>query len=179
MVRFSIAGLLGFVIAFALGLAALIAGTDLWRGVVCTLTLAVLVSSVLGIILRGWRGGGSLGFALFGCSYFLLSLMTVGMNDHLRELTDPLARWVFESSNAPPLAPPTSPTPAVIVPGPRLVSQQMTDYQTAMSDFRNRRGNATLIGHWLANLAFAGLGAILGGLLARGRRAGVEAAPLA
>jgi hypothetical protein len=179
MGRISIAGLLGFVVAFALGLAAMVAGTDLWRGVAITLTLAVLLGSVLGIIIRGWRGGGSIGFALFGWGYFLMSLAPMGMGDHLRELSDPLARWVFESANAPPLAPPASPPPTVIVPGSRLVSQTMTDYQSAMSNYRSRRGNATLIGHWLAVQLFALVGAMLGILLARRRRAGAGAAPVA
>jgi hypothetical protein len=131
MVRISIAGLLGFVVAFALGLAALISGTDLWRGVACTLTLAVLLGSVLGIVLRGWRDGGLLGFALFGWGYLLMALMASGMADHLRELSDPLARWVFESSNIPPVAPPPAPpsSPGIIL-GSRMGNQQMTDYQS-------------------------------------------------
>ena len=178
MGRISIAGLLGFVVAFALGLAAMIAGTDLWRGLAITLTLSVLLGSVLGIVLRGWRGGGSIGFVLFGWGYFLMSLAPMGMGDHLRELSDPLARWVFESSNLRPVAPPAAPAPTVGVPG-RLVPQQMTDYQSAMSDYRSRRGNATLIGHWLAVQIFALVGAILGIVLARGRKVGAGAAPVA
>jgi hypothetical protein len=179
MVRISIAGLLGFVVAFALGLAALISGTDLWRGVACTLTLAVLLGSVLGIVLRGWRDGGLLGFALFGWGYLLMALMASGMADHLRELSDPLARWVFESSNIPPVAPPPAPpsSPGIIL-GSRMGNQQMTDYQSAMSEFRSRRGNATLIGHWLAVQLFAMVGAILGILLARWRRASARVAPV-
>ena len=51
--------------------------TFIWAGVVFTLTIGVLLASVLALILRGWRGGGWLGFALFGWGFLIFGILSL------------------------------------------------------------------------------------------------------
>ncbi len=116
MGRISIARLLGFVIAFALGLAALVNASEFWAGATTLLALAALLGSVLGTALRGWRGGGWLGFAVFGWCYFLLlHLPWLGVD--LNSLSDPMVGWAFEKANPGP----TPPASTIPVPTPSPV----------------------------------------------------------
>ena len=172
MGRISIAGLLGFVVVVAFGLAALVGATNGWVGATFTLTTGLLFASLLGVILRGWRGGGWLGFAVFGWGYFLLANIPVlGLYQYQRMLPDIAAEWVFLKSNPRPTLPP-----------PRLVSPNSmptpaeSAYFAAENIHNERFANAGLIAYWLSRVAFAGAGAVLGVFLARGRRA-VEAVP--
>jgi hypothetical protein len=201
MGRISIAATLGWVVAFALGLAALVNASEFWAGGTLLLTLVLLFGSVLGAIIRGWRGGAWLGFAVFGWGYFLLPLTTWLAVD-VRSLSDPAAAWAFERSNPPPSLPdsmvpqPPPPTPLVppaavpppptSSPGPMvgdldadLVRPVLPPDFAAWQRRAERLELAKVIGHRLASLAFAGLGAILGVWLARGRPAGAGAAPVA
>jgi hypothetical protein len=74
--RFTIAGLLGSIVFLAVGLAALREATDVWDHGVFGVTLAALLASVLLTIHRaGARRAYWLGFALFGGTYLVLSLV--------------------------------------------------------------------------------------------------------
>jgi hypothetical protein len=73
-VRFPIAGLMGAVLAIALGLAALRNATETWAGATFLVTCAVLCLAIVGVVCRrdaerAWW----LGFALFGWGYLCLA----------------------------------------------------------------------------------------------------------
>src|SRR3954462_4782123 len=71
--RTSIAGLMGIVGVFALGMAALQFATVLWTAAASTITLALLLTAVVGTIwLRGPDRAYWSGFAAFGWAYLLL-----------------------------------------------------------------------------------------------------------
>jgi hypothetical protein len=75
-IRFTIAGLLGFVSFTAIGLAALRSATDLWDSGVFGITLALLLISVLLAVHRTGVGRAYwLGFALFGWAYLVICLV--------------------------------------------------------------------------------------------------------
>ena len=175
MGRISIAGVLGSVAVFAIGLAALVNATTAWAGVAFTLTVGVLFASVLATILRGWRRGGWLGLALFGWGYFLLgNLSSPGPITSTWLLPDAASEWIFSKANPPPIPPTSSSTN---VSGSRPMIPQDTNYYIALERHNHRAMYATNIGRWLSVLLFAGVGAILGVLLARGRRANDAAPP--
>jgi hypothetical protein len=173
MGRISIAATLGWVVAFALGFAALVNASEFWSGATLLLMLVALLASVLGTILRGWRGGGWLGFAVFGWVYLLL-LITSWMGVEIAGLSDPLGAWVFEKANPRPIVPasmlPQAPPAAnpVTIPNPDE-QEKSYEYNIAWKGWSDRYQRAELIGRRLAILAFAGLGSIVGLLLARGR----------
>jgi hypothetical protein len=74
--RFTIAGLLGLVLFVAVAFAALREATDLWDSAVFTLTLGALVTSMLlAVHHHGERRAYWFGFALFGISYLVASLI--------------------------------------------------------------------------------------------------------
>lgn len=195
MGRISIAGLLGVVAFFAIGLAALIHPSDVWAGVIFTIVIGTLLASILGMLLRGWRRGGWLGFAIFGWGYLLLgSVSGLGMMAQGRLLTDSAANWVFEKSHpfpepeSPPIDPSLPPIPPSGVspfeidppapaPGTSSAPSTPTDpvmlyapwhaYRIFWNGSARRRENAKLIGYLLSIPLFAGFGAILGAFLAR------------
>ena len=218
MKRISIAGLLGFVIAFALGLAAVVNASEFWAGAMSFLTIVTLLGSVLGTVLRGWRSGGWLGFAVFGWGYYFSLILMLGLADEMVSLSETAAVWVFEKANpapsvvvsirtaplpppvlptyevAPPPALPPSPIPppadsSVPPPSPSVpldidlirpsIPPDPNAELTAALDHRAERlERARAIGRRFSVLGFAGLGAILGILLARGIPRGVTSAPV-
>jgi hypothetical protein len=70
--RFSIAGLLGFVLLCGIGMAALHEATLLWASALFTLAVGLLCTAMLFAIVRHgrWRATGG-GFAIFGWTYLL------------------------------------------------------------------------------------------------------------
>jgi hypothetical protein len=71
--RLSLAALMGIVIVAGLGLASLRFATVLWTAAATTVTLALLLSAVLGsLFLRGYNRAYWVGFALFGGVYLVL-----------------------------------------------------------------------------------------------------------
>jgi hypothetical protein len=180
MGRTSVAGLLGFVAVFAIGLAALVNATDVWVGVAFTLMFGLLLASVLALILPGGRRGGWLGFALFGWASFLVgSIPALGLDSNSCLLPDAVAEWIFERSNPKPVPPPNW-SPALtsfgglggMAPqGSPPMTQEGYAYIAATNDRDSRSSNARNIGRWLAVLLFAGAGASFSVLLARWRRA--------
>jgi hypothetical protein len=206
MGRISIAGLLGLVVAIALGLAAVVNANEFWAWATLLLTLTVLFGSVIGTILRGWRTGGWLGFAVFGWGYLLL-LFVPGLGDHVRSLSDPMANWVFEKANpekvpevpvpspsgspferSPFESPATSTPPASATPvaNSGVVAPPITPLDPAYNYYyfylprhSERSDRARVIGTRLATLTFAVVGAVVGALLSRRRPSAAEAAPVA
>jgi hypothetical protein len=88
MLRFSLAGLFAIVSISALGCAAVVNPTDLWRQVTVTLIVAALLAATVAVFfaadrLRGFTGG----FAIAGWLYFALAFVAaLGLRDDL--LTD-------------------------------------------------------------------------------------------
>jgi hypothetical protein len=164
MARISIAGLLGFVAVFAIGLAALVKASSVWAGFVFTLTIGFGFGGVLGIILRGWRRGGWLGFVLFGWGYYLIGNISVlGLEENAWLLPDAASEWIFSTSNSPP----------VLLGKIYGVTGQPTPegsaFLTVQAVYFERSRAATMIGRWLWVLLFAEVGSVLGVLLGRGR----------
>ncbi len=74
-IRFNIASLLGVIVVFGVGIAALRESSDLWESGVFTLTLtALLVSILLAVHRKESRRAFWVGFALVGSAYLGLSL---------------------------------------------------------------------------------------------------------
>ena len=74
--RFNIASLLGVILLFGVGFAALRESTELWESGAFTLTIGVLLISILLGIHRVGKGRTFwLGFAIFGSAYLGLSLV--------------------------------------------------------------------------------------------------------
>jgi hypothetical protein len=184
MTRISIAGVLGFVAVFALGLTALIRPSDAWAGAIFTMVLGMLLASVLGTLLRGWRRGGWLGFALFGWGFFLFgSVPGLGMVDQARLLPYSAASWVFETSNPydepqlPPILPsgvspfevdtPAPAPPSSVAVGTPIDLVMEYNSHIVFDRYVKREATAELIGYWLSIPLSGCLGAILGVLLAR------------
>jgi hypothetical protein len=168
MGRISIAGVLGFVAIFAIGLAALVNATSAWAGLVFILTIGLLLTSVLGLILRGWRRGGWLGFALFGWGYFLIGhIAALGLAEYSWTLPDTAADWIFSKANVEPVPPPSM---ATGTPGSTQSSPEDLAYFGARAVYNERSNHALVIGRWLSVLLFAEVGAVIGLILGRGRR---------
>lgn len=73
--RFSIAGLMGVVVAAAVGVAALRFANEWWAGALWLATLAGLGLAILGVVYRrGAKRAGWLGAAVFGGGYLALAL---------------------------------------------------------------------------------------------------------
>jgi hypothetical protein len=75
-IRFSIASVLGVILVLGVGIAALRESTDLWESGLFTVTVGVLLLSVLlAIHRREARRAFWMGFALFGWTYLLFSML--------------------------------------------------------------------------------------------------------
>jgi hypothetical protein len=72
--RFSIAGLMGVVLALSIGIVSLRSASDAWAAFILLMTLGILTLSVLGIVYRtGSRRASWVGFALLGWGYMVLT----------------------------------------------------------------------------------------------------------
>jgi len=91
-IRFSIAGLMGIVLAAAIGLAALRNASETWAGVMLLLTSGVLALAVVGVVCRAEaERAWWLGFALFGWGYLALAFWSLN-NDRAPKL--PTLVWL-------------------------------------------------------------------------------------
>jgi hypothetical protein len=71
-IRFSIAGVMGAVLVFAVGFAGLSAASALWASAVFTLTVTLLAGAIVGAVAcRGPSRIAWLGFGVFGWTYLL------------------------------------------------------------------------------------------------------------
>ena len=95
MFRFSVATLFLLILIAGIGSAALVNANDLWRQVIITLTVVVLVVATLAAGVRQGRSRAfSLGFAVSGWIYLLLVFVSAfGLRDDL--LTDKTVRLIF------------------------------------------------------------------------------------
>jgi hypothetical protein len=79
-IRFSLAGLMGGVLAAAIGFAALRNPSQNWAGVVLLVTLGALGIAMVGAFCRSAaRRGGFLGFAVFGWIYIIAAFHPLGI----------------------------------------------------------------------------------------------------
>ena len=96
MFRFSLAALLAIVTMAAVGCAALVEATDVWRQATLTLTVLILLTAALVALVGRGQRGAAVGFALFGWSYLVLAFVSgLGLRDDL--LTDKSITWLFEA----------------------------------------------------------------------------------
>jgi hypothetical protein len=184
--RFSIAGLMGVVVFAGAGVAALREATSLWDSALFTAALATLLVAATLALYRDGRGRAFwLGFALFGSTYLILSLLPTveprlltsrglhALDAKVREHAVPV-NWAFASPG----------------PGPGLTFSsgngpgpvQVWDVTTGLA-FTGTDGsieNFVRIGHSLVAMILAFLGGWLAvGLLARRRRADTHDSPAA
>ena len=82
--RITIAGLMGLVVAAAIGFAALREGNEVWASVTFAVTVIILLMAVsLLIYSRGAIRAGWLGFTLFGWAYFVFTFSSLWSGEHL------------------------------------------------------------------------------------------------
>ncbi len=167
MGQISIAGLLGFVAVFALGLAALISATEFWVGAIFLLTIGLLLASAVAVVFRGRRAVGWVGAAVFGWGYFLLGNISGLGHATQMQISDAATGWIFKQSNSYP----------VHLGG--LTPKEEMAYFQERDRYNERSANAGHIGYWLSVLLAAEIGALLAGFLARDRRSGAASPPLA
>jgi hypothetical protein len=164
--QISIAGLLGFVAVFALGLTALISASEFWVGAIFLLTIGLLLASALAVVFRGRRAVGWVGAAVFGWGYFLLgNISGLGLYVTERQISDAATGWIFKQSNSHP----------VHLGG--LTPREEMFYSEEVQRYYQRTENSGRIGHWLSVLLVAEIGALLAGFLARDRRSGTASPP--
>lgn len=146
--RFTIAGLLGLVLVFALGLAAIRQASVLWTAGAATITLALLLTAVVGTIwLRGPDQAYWGGFALFGWSYVILANWDWVGGQFGHDLTSGFGDLAD-----------------LAIPVPRLTTNTMPgDAMDQMATRSVKLGNFVQIGRSLITLIFA----LLGGFIAR------------
>src|SRR5215831_14652646 len=95
--RFSLAGLLGAIVVFAVGMACLMFASTAWAGVVWSVTLGFLTLAPLGIIYRrGERRAHWAGVVLCGWAYMTLSSGPWFINFiRHRLVTSRLLEWAY------------------------------------------------------------------------------------
>ncbi len=147
--RTSIAGLMGIVCVVAIGMAAMRSTTVLWTAAASTITLALLLTAVVGACwLRGPDRAYWSGFATFGGAYLLLVNWDWLGGQFGHDLTGgflDVAEWAVPQETYPVNAPPTA-----------GASQLMARRSITV-------GNFVQIGRLLIALVFA----LIGGSIAR------------
>jgi hypothetical protein len=95
--RFTVAGLMGFVIVAAVGLAALTHPTPLWTSVAFSLALAVNFGALVAVISLEGRGRKiAAGFAVCGWGYLLITLAPgLDTSVGLYLITTPALEWFY------------------------------------------------------------------------------------
>jgi hypothetical protein len=154
--RISISGLMFLVILVALAFAAFRNPTELWAGSLFALTLGMLLLAPVGV---AYRGGDKrlfwVGFAVFGYGYLALILAT-------RALVPPplpttmLIDYMFRRIQ--PDQTTTTDASVMIMTGP-IIFNSLSNVSGALPFFQ--------IGHSLATLLVASLGAVLVGVFAK------------
>jgi hypothetical protein len=166
--RTSIAGLMGIVGVVALGMAAMRSATVLWTAAASTITLALLLTAVVGAIwLRGPDRAYWSGFATFGWAYLLLVNWEWIGGQFGHDLTSgflDIAEWAVPKKIVPVSAPPPAGASPVMAPPPAGAFQAMANRSITV-------GNFVQIGRLLIALVFA----LIGGSIARAFAARAEA----
>ena len=120
--RFSLALLMGFIGAIAVGLGGMRLGSDLAEKVTFNLALLALLVGLLGAIVR--RGEGAwVGFALFGWCHALLAFVPAAATHQDPLIASVLVRLVAARLHPGPGPAPTAPTNDVVAtPLPRVTT---------------------------------------------------------
>src|SRR4051794_8501084 len=97
MRRFSILGLMGLIVALAIGLAALRGANEYWAGGLLLATPVLLCVALVGALCGKKRSrAGRLGFAVFGGAYFALAFLGLSEANLAKLPTSMLLRFVTE-----------------------------------------------------------------------------------
>jgi hypothetical protein len=172
--RITILGMIGLVAMVGFWLASLIAATAWWTSAASTVTLAILLSSVLGACFqRGLDRAYWSGFALFGITYMILVNWDWLGGQFGHDLTgglSALAEIVIPSE-------PQAPSPFQRLPPGGVRANQKTIGESL--ELVIRRGNFVQIGRMGLTLLFAILGGLIARFLAaRGERPGAGSATI-
>jgi hypothetical protein len=177
--RISLATLLAVIAVLALGLAGIVSASSFWTVAAATVTLALLLSAILGAcLLDGDDRAFWAGFALFGWVYLVLVNwdwvggqfghdLTAGLGDVAEAVIPevPVTSTPFGIPMAQPTRQPAS-NPAQVVAAPSRSPLSANSYAGALAMIRNRQikiGNFVQIGRMLSSLVFA----LFGGFIAR------------
>ncbi len=180
-IRFTIAGLMGAVLAAAIGLAALRTASETWAGVMLLLTCGVLALAVVGVVCRGEsERAWWLGFALFGWGYLALAFWC---GNRARSPRLPTLMWLDAVGTKLGLPPHDGGMGAGVLSGLRSIG--IRGIHGSVGAFGGFGGNAgaggvdesfAQVGHCLWALLLAILGGILASILfaAPGRRSAAQ-----
>ena len=164
MLQFSLRSLLLVAVVVAIGCAALIHPTEVWRQAIVTMTVLMLMISTLAAIF----GQGSVrvsagGFAVAGWIYFLLAFSpSLTIREHLltSQVLDMLEKVIHDESER------SVNTIPFMSDGSQLVTG--TGNSTIrLWDLSNRNGNFHDIGHALWALIFGMFGSLVAGWFSR------------
>lgn len=164
MPQFSLRSLLFVVVIAAVGCAALVYPTEMWRQVVVTMTVLLLTFSTLAAVFaQGRLRVCSGGFALAGWLYFLLVFSSpFGTREYL--LTTDLLEVLGEAIHGEPVPAPTSvpfsPYRGWFVTGSDMSTVRLWSLNGRNSNFHN-------IGHALGTSVFGVIGSFVAGWLSQ------------
>jgi hypothetical protein len=176
--RLTIAGMLWVVALVGIWFASIRAASVVWTTVTATMTLAALLTGVLGAVYaRGSSRAFWLGFALFGWAYLTLVNWDWVGGPLGHDLTGGLSDWAERLLGAPPLVNPPTRTATGAAP-PQVGSAAGAAYFEAAQQRRIKLGNFVQIGRMTMSLLFALVGGLIGRTLAEraGRGDGSPAA---
>jgi hypothetical protein len=160
-IRFSIAGVMGAVLIFAVVFAGLSAASALWASAVFTLTVTLLAGAIVGAVAcRGPSRIAWLGFGVFGWTYLLATFWLWPVPNGVT--APPFLTKALLDSFQPSL---NTATVMWIDPGP---PGEMSTELRPMTPFKGRvvnRLHYRRIGHTLAAIVLGLFGALLGTLL--------------
>lgn len=160
MLQFSIRTLLLVAVVVAIGCAALIHPTEMWRQAIVTMTILIIMISTLAAIFgHGNVRASAGGFAVAGWLYFLLAFSpSLSIREHLltSKGLDMLEHVVLGESERSVNTIPFMPDGRQLVTGTGNSTIRLWDLSTRNSNFRN-------IGHALWTLTFGMIGSFVAG----------------
>ena len=185
MVRFSLLTLSGVVLVAAIGSAALANPTDIWRQVIVTGTVGILLIAILRAVSKRPLSRFALGFTVTGWLYFVLTFSGVlGVREHL--LTEQSVVWLHGKIHDDPAAVAQSnlvqyrlPGPGSVVvpqrigsawPAPIYAPAALAGYTT--SPMLPSSHNFAVVGRSLWTLILATIGGLFASWLGRRRNTG-------
>ena len=166
--RFSISGLMGLVVAAAIGFAALREGSEAWASVTFTATAIILLMAFPVLIYsRGALRAACVGFTLFGWAYFAFTFSSWWSGEHLAAPPLP-TKWllglVHDQIHAKPQYIPNPQFPGagfISIPGMNMPpSVQQYIVKPGTTYWMGSEVHYRQIGHCLLALLFGALGAV-------------------
>ena len=172
MLRFSLLTLLGVVLVAAVGSAALANPTEIWRQVIVTGTVGILLIAILRAVSKRPLSRFALGFAVTGWLYLVLTFSGVlGVREHLltERVSGWLCQWVHPEPGSP--SPQTVASPFVLHDYASVEEPQFLTLSLPQSPqrFLPIRYNFTAISRSLWTLILATIGGLFASWIGRRR----------